>query len=103
LAVFRQYQSIMSHYLHKIFTLSVFDTVQECIYNIYKASFSPGLVDTADYALVTSSLHYNNSLDARTAIHMAAAKFKPLIFSVSGFALSNVAKKKFTLITGCTI
>jgi hypothetical protein len=29
-------------YLHKIFTLSVFDTVQECIYNIYKASFSPG-------------------------------------------------------------
>jgi hypothetical protein len=41
LAVFRQYQSIMSHYLHKIFTLSVFDTVQEC---------------TADYALVTSSL-----------------------------------------------
>jgi hypothetical protein len=31
-------------YLHKIFTLSVFDTVQECIYNIYKASFSPGAV-----------------------------------------------------------
>jgi hypothetical protein len=28
----------MSHYLHKIFTLSVFDTVQGCIYNIYKAS-----------------------------------------------------------------
>jgi hypothetical protein len=32
LAVFRQYHSIMSHYLHKIFTrtLSVFDRVQEC-------------------------------------------------------------------------
>jgi hypothetical protein len=28
-------------YLHKIFTLSVFDTVQGCI---YKASFSPGSV-----------------------------------------------------------
>jgi hypothetical protein len=28
--------------LHKIFTLSVFDTVQGCRYNIYKASFSPG-------------------------------------------------------------
>jgi hypothetical protein len=34
----------MSHYLHKIFTLSVFDTVQGCIYNIYKASFSAGSV-----------------------------------------------------------
>jgi hypothetical protein len=44
LAVFRQYQSIMSHYLLKIFTLSVFDTVQGCVYNIYKASFSPGSV-----------------------------------------------------------
>jgi hypothetical protein len=29
----------MSPYLHKVFTLSVFDRVQECIYNIYKASF----------------------------------------------------------------
>jgi hypothetical protein len=30
--------------LHKIFTLSVLDTVKECIYNIYKASFSSGSV-----------------------------------------------------------
>jgi hypothetical protein len=36
--------SIISHYLLKIFTIYVFDTVQECIYNIYKASFSPGSV-----------------------------------------------------------
>jgi hypothetical protein len=28
-------------HLHKIFTLFVFDTVQESIYNIYKTSFSP--------------------------------------------------------------
>jgi hypothetical protein len=46
---------------------------------------------TADYALVTSNLHYNDSLDTWTVIHMTAAKFKPLIFSVSGFALSNEA------------
>jgi hypothetical protein len=46
---------------------------------------------TADYAPVTSSLQYNDSLDTWTAIHMTAAKFKPLIFSVSSFALSNVA------------
>jgi hypothetical protein len=36
-------------YLHKIFTLSVFDTVQECIYNIYKASLSPGSNDSSRY------------------------------------------------------
>jgi hypothetical protein len=38
-------QSVCTKYhLSKIFTLSVFDTVQECIYNIYKTSFSPGSV-----------------------------------------------------------
>jgi hypothetical protein len=36
--------SMYIRYLHKIFTLSVFETVQGCIYNIYKASFSPGSV-----------------------------------------------------------
>jgi hypothetical protein len=44
---FFQYQSIVSmyiRYLHKIFTLSVFDTVQGCIYTIHKASFSPDSV-----------------------------------------------------------
>jgi hypothetical protein len=46
---------------------------------------------TADYALVTSNLHNNDSLVTWTVIHMTAAKFKPLIFYVSGFALSNVA------------
>jgi hypothetical protein len=46
---------------------------------------------TAHYALVTSSLHYNDSLDTLTVIHMTVAEFKPLTFSVSGFALSNVA------------
>jgi hypothetical protein len=46
---------------------------------------------TADYAPVTSSLHYNDSLDTWTDIHMTAAKFKPLVFSVCGLILSNVA------------
>jgi hypothetical protein len=46
---------------------------------------------TADYALVTSSLHYHDSLHTWTVVHMTTAKFKPLIFSVSGFALSSVA------------
>jgi hypothetical protein len=42
--LFCQYHSIASQYVHKIFTLSVFDTVQRCIYNIYKEFFSPGSV-----------------------------------------------------------
>jgi hypothetical protein len=36
---------------------------------------------TADYALVTSNLHYNDSLVTWTVMYMTAAKFKPLIFS----------------------
>jgi hypothetical protein len=48
-------------------------------------------IGTVDYALVTSSLRYHNSLHTWTVVHMNAAKFKPLIFSVSGFTLSNVA------------
>jgi hypothetical protein len=46
---------------------------------------------TADYALVISSLHYNDSLVTWTVVHMTASKFKHLsVFSVSGFALSNI-------------
>jgi hypothetical protein len=58
------------------------------MYNIYLIQSRLG---TADYALVTSSLHYNDSLDTWTAVHMTAAKFKPLIFSTLCFASSNVA------------
>jgi hypothetical protein len=36
---------------------------------------------TADYALVTSSLHCNDSLVTCTVVHMTAAKFKPLTFA----------------------
>jgi hypothetical protein len=44
-------------------------------------------LSTAHYALVTSSLHYNDSLDTWTVIHMTAAKFKPLIFSAFNYTL----------------
>jgi hypothetical protein len=66
-----------------------------CTHLQYNTKFTiyTGLVQsrlgTADYVLVTSSLHYNDSLDTRTVIHMTAAKFEPLIFSVSGLALSR--------------
>jgi hypothetical protein len=48
-----------------------------CIYNIYKASVTP-----AQY----------RSLDIWTVVHLTAAKFKPLIFSALGFALSYIAE-----------
>jgi hypothetical protein len=47
---------------------------------------------TADYALVTSSLHYNDSLVTSTVIHMTAAKFKPLIFKSLIFKSSQAAE-----------
>jgi hypothetical protein len=55
--------SVYSQYVHKIFTLSVFDTVQ-----LFQSG--PG---TTDYALFTSSLRYHGSLDTWTFVHMTAA------------------------------
>jgi hypothetical protein len=40
---------------------------------------------------ISSSFRYNGSLVTWTAVWLTAAKFKPLVFPVSGFALSNVA------------
>jgi hypothetical protein len=61
------------------------------IYNLYKIYIIQGLSQfrlcTADYALFT---RYHGSLDTWTVVHMTVAKFKPLIFSVSGLALPNV-------------
>jgi hypothetical protein len=37
------------------------------------------MLGTADYAVVTSSLNYNDSLDTWTVIHMTAAKFYLLV------------------------
>jgi hypothetical protein len=45
---------------------------------------------TADYALF-GSVRYCGSLDTLTVVCLTAAKFKPLEFSVRGFALSNGA------------
>jgi hypothetical protein len=42
---------------------------------------------------IISSSCYNSSPDTWTVVCLTAAKFKPLIFPVSGFALSNVANQ----------
>jgi hypothetical protein len=48
-----------TRYLHKIFTLSVFDTVQGCIYNMYKATFSPGSIQQImPYLLVANAITF---------------------------------------------
>jgi hypothetical protein len=78
-------------YLHKRFTYLCLTQFRD-VYTIYTVQgLFQSRLGTADYALVTSSLHYNDSLDTWTVVHMTAAKLKPLIFSVSGFAWSIVA------------
>jgi hypothetical protein len=54
------------------------------MYNICKASGSPGLVQ--QFMPYFASLRYIGSLDTGMVICLTAAKFKPLIFSVIGFA-----------------
>jgi riboflavin transporter FmnP len=61
------------------------------MYTQYIQGLFQSRLGTADYALVTSSLHYHGSLDTWMVVQMTADKFKSLIYSVSGFALSNLA------------
>jgi hypothetical protein len=52
-----------------------------------QTSFSPGFAQQImPYLLGTTAV-----LDTWTVVHMTASKFEPLIFSVWGLALSNVA------------
>jgi hypothetical protein len=55
-------------------------------------------VSTADYDLISSSSCYNSGLVTWTAVCLTVAKFKPFIFSMSGFALSDIVNT--TLLTG---
>jgi hypothetical protein len=45
----------------------------------------------AQYSTSFQNLCYNSSLDTWTAVRLTAAKFKPCMFSVLGFALTNIA------------
>jgi hypothetical protein len=56
---------------------------------------------TVDYALVTSSLHYKDSLGTWTVVHMTAAKFKPLIFLIIAIiALPNIISEDLSFLLG---
>jgi hypothetical protein len=60
------------------------------IYNIYTTPCQSRL-GTADYALQVVAKATTALLDTWMVVHVTAAKFKPLILSMSGFNLSNVA------------
>jgi hypothetical protein len=47
---------------------------------------------------IICSLYYNSSLDTGMVICLTAAKFKPLVLSVLGFALSYVADISISMI-----
>jgi hypothetical protein len=83
-------RSIVScQYVQRWFTFNMFDTKHQCIHNIYIASLSPGSVQQIMPQLLVAFATMA-VLDTWTVVHTTAAKFKPLVFPVSGFALSNV-------------
>jgi hypothetical protein len=82
-------QSVVMSLLSVYVQFTFYMLLNACIYNIYKSSVQ------AQYSRscpIISSSGYNSSLVvALTGLCLTAARFKPLIFPVSGFALSNVA------------
>jgi hypothetical protein len=71
-------QEYISHIWH--------DIENSSFYNIYKSSVIPGFAEQIMPILFI--VCYNGSLVTWTVVSLTAAKLKPLIFSVSAFALS---------------
>jgi hypothetical protein len=57
------------------------------LYTIYSRPLSAQAQYSRSF-LIICSLRYNSSLDTWTVVRLTAAKFKPLIFSVFGFAFT---------------
>jgi hypothetical protein len=69
--------------------ICIYMLLNVCIYSIYKA-----LSVQAQYSrscFIISSSCYNSSLFTSTVVWFTASKYKPFIFPVSRFVLSNVA------------
>jgi hypothetical protein len=62
--------------------------------NVYKIYTGPLSVQAqySRFCPIFSSFRYNDSLVTWTAVCLTAAKFKPLIITMPGFALSNIAE-----------
>jgi hypothetical protein len=72
---------------HAQFTLYMLLSV--CMYNIYKRTLSLQAQYSRSWPILSISC-YNSSLVTWTVVCLTAAKFKPLIFPMSRFALSSV-------------
>jgi hypothetical protein len=55
---------------------------------LYMLDLCQHRLSTADHA----NFHYNSNLDPWTVVRFTATKFKPLMLSVSGFALPNMVE-----------
>jgi hypothetical protein len=61
--------------------------------NVYKIYTGPPSLQAHCSRLcpISSSFRYNSTLVTWTVVYLTAAKFKPLILSMSGFSLPNIA------------
>jgi hypothetical protein len=82
-------QVYVSHIQHVIENSSFYTT--------HKSSVSPGFVE--QIMPILRILCYNGSLITWTVVSLTAAKFKPLIFSMSGFALFYTANMFILMIS----
>jgi hypothetical protein len=84
--------------LFKVFMFNMYD-----IYNIY-TSPCQSMLGTADYALQVVAKPTTALLDTWTVVHVTAAKFKPFIHSMSGFALlRTLSLSWFWIIFACCL
>jgi hypothetical protein len=79
---------VICQYVHKY--LHFICLTKSCVHMLYLRPLSVR-AQYSNLSPTNSSSRCHDSLDTWTVLHMSAAKFKPLIFSVWGFALSNIA------------
>jgi hypothetical protein len=73
----------------QVLTFQMFD-IQIRVHTVYVGPLSVR-AQYNNLCPTDSSSGYNGSLDSCTVVHVTATKFKPPIFSVWGFTLSNIA------------
>jgi hypothetical protein len=77
---------------------AVFSPLSKIYYNLHctchmvyvYAMYTRPLSAQAQYSRSRQNLRYNSSLDTWAVVRLITAKFKPLIFSVLGFALPSI-------------
>jgi hypothetical protein len=82
--------AVFNHFCQNVILFTFYMSHVLCLYNIYTRPLSTQAQYRRSCPIICS-LHYNSSLNTWTVVSLTAAKFKPLIFPVSGFALSYIA------------